>query len=316
MSSPRAGAPRRRALAAALAALAGCAPSRGRREPEPARDAAPALTDARAADAVVDGGLGVSGLGAPPADGEAADAQALRAVRAAVAAGAGYRVDEVAAGGGGSVRVVVRWPDAPLARRTSPGASPCGTPRPPSVVADELWGVPEVVVALAVSAGKDWPARRAQAVVVLGDCALTPRLTVLAPGDRLAVQSADARPWLVQVHRRAGGELGRVGPELAARKLALPWQGHEVVLSSEVAAWWQLELPGPHGADDAAHVWWAPHPYAAVTDGDGLAVLGEVPVGEHEVVAYLPARGGGRASTLRAKVTVTAREETEVVLTP
>ncbi|MBK7538569.1 MAG: hypothetical protein IPI49_25005, partial [Myxococcales bacterium] len=206
----------------------------------------------------------------------------------------GYRVDTAAARAGGAARVVVRWPAPPEAFTLSPGPSACDRPRAPAVVVDELWGVADVAVALELTRGKAWPALPAQQLVAR-DCALTPRLLVAAPRQVVLLGSDDSSPRSVRLRRHAWRELARPGAALPTRVLALPWQGHAVALTAPAPESWELDLGGRHAAEDAAHVVLSPHPYAAVTDGDGLAVFTEVPAGEHPVVAWLPARAGGRA---------------------
>lgn len=292
--------------ALAQGAAAGCAPNP--RASTPRDDAGPPSREGRAADTAAAADPGVAA--APPVK----SAPATSATAPAATWPAGYRVDEAAAAAGGTVRVFVRWPDIPAARRGSPGDSGCGTPRPASAEVDELWGIAEVAVALELSHGKallDAPSPRLGA----DPCAVAPRVAVAMPGQALVLSASSAASTHARLERRAWKGLGQAGATLGSTEVALPWLGHAVsVVAPAAESWLVTPVGGAH--PEPALVLWPPHPYVAVTDGDGLAVLRSVPAGEHVVRAYLPARGGGRAQAFTGKVRVEPSSVAEVVLVP
>lgn len=233
----------------------------------------------------------------------------------------GYRVDAAAAKAGGTVRVIVRWPDTPQARRASPGENECGKPRLPGIVPDELWGVAEAVVVLDLERGKA-PGPLAPVGIAAEGCALTPRIAVARPGGRLLVANRDAavraaqlrvRPW--KSARKLEAAAGAAAPALPLR---LPWRGHRVDLSLalEAPGFAQVELEGKHAAEDSAWIAVVPSPYAAVTDRAGAVSFPQVPAGKVGVTAWIPARGGGKAVELRGEVTAVAGQTAELVLSP
>lgn len=326
------------ALAAGLALwLVGCSSSKQqeRRDGGAVRDAA-ARGDAGAGDAAdeaSDGGAASDGVGGGDGvDGSAAsdltDADAADAADATPDGAFGYRVDAAAAKAGGTVKVIVRWPDTPQVRRASPGENECGKPRAPSVVPDELWGVAEAFVLLDVARGKARGAARPIAIAA-ERCALLPRVALARPGGRLSLRSRDGAVHVAKVRAHAwpgSGEAddGKAGASLVRlaagaakpRPLRLPWRGHRVELALPEPALWQLELEGKHAAEDAAWLVVPPHPYAAITDRAGGVSFTEVPAGEVAVRAFIPARGGGKALELQGKVTVPAGGSAELILTP
>lgn len=279
--------------------VAACAPNP--RAPQP-RDAG---VPSRDAGAVVDSKVATDSIASAPTSAPAAPVTAWAL---------GYRVDAAAAEAGGAVRVFVRWPDIPAARRASPGEDGCGAPRRASAEVDELWGVAEVAVALELDHGKallDAPPARLEAT----PCALAPRLAVAMPGQELVLGAAAPASVHVRVERRAWKSLGTPGTGLGATEVALPWLGHAVSVRAPTAETWLITpVGGAH--PEPALVLWPPHPYYAVTDGDGLAVLRAVPAGEHVVHAYLPARGGARAHAFTGKVKVEPGGTAELVLGP
>lgn len=227
----------------------------------------------------------------------------------------GYRVDAALARAGGAVRVIVRWPHPPQARLRSPGENDCGMPRAPSVEPDVLWGLAEVMVILELERGKDWPAP-APVAIAAHSCALTPRIALARRGDIVSLGNRDGAIAKLRVRQqtwRGAAALGSValGP---ARTLRLPWRGHRVGLPLPAPALWQIELDGKHGGQDAAWLLVPPHPYASITDPSGSASFAEVPSGEVSVVAWLPARGNGRAAVVRGTVNVQAGKTSELVL--
>lgn len=288
-------------------------------------DAAPALLAAAEGERAVADDPDEAGGGPAEAESGADAAVATAAPEAPVApdslAAFGYRVDAAAAKAGGTVRVVVRWPDTPQARRASPGENECGKPRLPSVVPDELWGVAEAVVVLDVERGKA-PGPIAPVAVAAEACALTPRLALTRPGGRLLVANRDAavREAQLRLHpwKTARKLEAAAAATAAARPLRLPWRGHRVDLTPALAepGFVQVELDGKHGAEDAAWVAVVPSPYAALTDRAGAVAFTQVPAGKVGVTVWIPARGGGKAVELRGEVTAIGGQTAELVVTP
>ena len=235
----------------------------------------------------------------------------------------GYRVDAAAAKAGGTVRVIVRWPDTPQARRASPGENECGKPRLPSVVPDELWGIAEAVVVLDLERGKA-PGPLAPVVIAAESCALTPRIALARPGGSLLVAGRDAAVRSAQLRVRAWKSARKLEAAASstasatARPLRLPWRGHRVDLSLALAepGFVQVELDGKHGGEDSAWIAVVPSPYAAITDRAGAVAFSQGPAGKVGVTVWIPARGGGKAVELRGEVTALAGQTAELVVTP
>src|SRR6185369_13374927 len=141
----------------ALAALAACS---GKSRPEATR--VPVREDAAIGDAIGDARRPSDALAARPATGD--------------------------------LQIRVEWPDVPVVARSSPGRTPCNTPRTPSVAPTTTWGVPD---ALVIVAGAAPPL--AGAHITLADCTLTPRLAV---GNGLAITSAVDRPAKLVLRKR------------------------------------------------------------------------------------------------------------------
>ena len=308
-------------VALAVASAAACSASGGKAE---RRDGGAAARDAGPGGAAAgDAALGDGALGAAVGDAAAGGAQVGESAAAppsaealAAAAAFGYQLDEAAARAGGRLRVIVRWPDTPLARRASPGDNECGKPRLPSASPDELWGVADVLVALELPRGKAPVA--APLTVTAEACALSPRLAVARPGAALILASRDAALHAVRLRAHPLDELRGLAPRAGspARTARLPWRGHRAEVALAGAQLIQLELDGKHAAEDAAWVAVVPHPYAAITDRAGGALFSDVPAGETRVTAWLPPRAGAKALELHGEATVVAGQTTELVLTP
>jgi hypothetical protein len=240
----------------------------------------------------------------------------------------GYRVDAAAAKAGGTVRVIVRWPDTPQVRRASPGENECGKPRLPSVVPDELWGVAEAVVVLDLERGKA-PGPLAPVVIAAEHCALTPRIALARPGGSLLVANRDAavhtaqlrlRPWKSARKLEAAASAAALSTVLPLR---LPWRGHHVRVALAEPGFAQVELKSELGGkqaspsvEDSAWIAVVPSPYAAITDRAGAVSFQQVPAGKASVTVWIPARGGGKAVELRGEVTALAGQTAELVVTP
>jgi hypothetical protein len=261
-------------------------------------------------------------------DAGAGIAAASSSVAADSLAAFGYRVDAAAAKAGGTVRVIVRWPDTPQVRRASPGENECGKPRLPSVVPDELWGVAEAVVVLDLERGKA-PGPLAPVVIAAEHCALTPRIALARPGGSLLVANRDAavhtaqlrlRPWKSARKLEAAAGAAALSPVLPLR---LPWRGHHVRVALAEPGFAQVELKSELGgkqaspsAEDSAWIAVVPSPYAAITDRAGAVSFQQVPAGKASVTVWIPARGGGKAVELRGEVTALAGQTAELVVTP
>jgi hypothetical protein len=315
---------RRAAAGALVVALAGALACSGKQE---RRDGGAGRGDAGIS-TLGDGGGGDAGVAAvlegdaaavEPGDAAAAEARAGAAAGPAAALDAfGYTVDDAAAKAGGAVRVIVRWPDTPQARRASPGDNECQRSRLPSVVPDELWGIPDVVVALVLARGKA-PAAAGAVTLAADTCAVGPRASVALPGASLVLANRDAAMHTAKLKshplRDGVASLGSLagGTSHSAR---LPWRGHRVEVALAEPAVLQIELEGKHGAEDAAWLVVAPTPYAGVTDRAGAVLFGKVPAGEVEVKAWIPPRAGAKAVEMRGAVKVSEGQTAELVLTP
>src|SRR5690606_17299167 len=124
------------------------------------------------------------------------------------------------------VQIRVEWSDVPAIARSSPGKTPCGTSRAPSVSPSTTWGIGDVLV---VIDGAPAPVREAR--VRWRDCALVPRLVA---GESLVIDSAAERPATLVLSTRA--RLAELGDELEApeaRTVQLPVAGHQVSVTLE-----------------------------------------------------------------------------------
>ncbi len=203
----------------------------------------------------------------------------------------------------GDLQIRLEWPDVPVAARSSPGRTPCNTPRTPSVAPTTTWGVPD---ALVIVAGAAPPL--AGAHITLADCTLTPRLAV---GGTLAITSAVDRPAKLVLRKRgtvanleqlAGGEPASV---------MLPIAGHTVTTALEPAAIYSLETNAAE--PEVAFVVSVPGGY--VTEASGQVIAHDLAVGSHAVIAWLPPRAGQPARLGRGTATVVSGELTELTIT-
>lgn len=196
----------------------------------------------------------------------------------------------------GDISVRVVWVGVPVAARTSPGKTACGTPRAPQVAPTTTWGIPEVLVTLD---GASLPATGAapEARVRYGGCAATPRLV---RGTSLVVESEDDHPTRVVLREQGGG---------AARPIQLPIAGHSV--SVPLTPGGVYELVAAKGITDGAWIVAGP---GTITDGSGVATFRDVPPGTYAARAWLPARGGQPARQAQGEVTVGAGDLAELTL--
>lgn len=256
-------APRIAPMKAAVAALAALAACPGKLPPEEAARRVPAAGDAAPRDAAPGDAAARGGAPVPAAPGD--------------------------------LQVRVEWPDVPLAARSSPGPTPCGTPRAPSVAPTTTWGIPDVLVVVDDAPRAAAPPPIAQ--IALADCALTPRI---AAGAALAITSAVDRPARLVLRKR-----GALGHLVAGDPLPvlLPVAGHTVAVALEAGAIYSLETDArePETAFVAALA-------ARVTDASGHAVIRDLAPGAHAVTAWLPPRAGQPARIGHGTATVASGE--------
>lgn len=203
----------------------------------------------------------------------------------------------------GDVQVRVVWPDVPAAMRSSPGKTPCDTPRAPAVSPTATWGIGEVLVLVDGA-----PRALGDAMVQVADCAPTPRLAI---GSAVVIASAADRPTRLELARHGSvAELRALGEPAEVRAVQLPIAGHHVRAPLEAGGVYRLATEGK--APETAWIVAAP---GVVTDASGAAVVRDVPVGAHAVRAWLPPRGGQRARHATGEVTVVPGELAELTLT-
>ena len=204
------------------------------------------------------------------------------------------------AGATGDLQLRVEWPRVPVVARSSPGRTPCNTPRAPSVAPTTTWGIPDALVVVEGTA----PAGPTEARVTLADCALTPRLVV---GTTLVLTSAVDRPARVILRKR--GPLAQLvaGEPIA---IALPIAGHTVTVALDAGAIYALETDAPE--PEVAFV--AAIPGAAVTEATGQVTLHDLAPGAHAVTAWLPPRAGQPARTGHASARITAGDLVELTV--
>jgi hypothetical protein len=200
----------------------------------------------------------------------------------------------------GDLQVRVEWPDVPVAARSSPGRTPCHTPRAPMVAPTTTWGVPDALVVVEGGAAPPDEAR-----IALADCALAPRLAV---GGSLAITGALDLPARLVLRRRGTVEHLVAGEPVP---VMLPIAGHAVTVALEPGAIASLETDAPE--PEVAFV--AAIPGGHVTDATGHIVVRDLAVGTHAVIAWLPPRAGQPARLGRGTATVVAGELAELTVT-
>lgn len=201
----------------------------------------------------------------------------------------------------GDLQVRVEWKAVPAVMRNSPGRTPCNTPRAASLAPTTTWGIPDVIVLV-----EGVTALPGEVRVVVGDCALRPRL---AAGLSLVVESAAPIPTKLTIARH--GVLGQLDSLRAEdpRTIQLPISGHAVTIPLDAGGVYQLAVEGK----DPETAWIVAAP-AAITEANGQAVIRGVAVGKHAVTAWLPARGGQLARVATGTVTVVANELAELTI--
>jgi hypothetical protein len=247
------------------------------------------------------GGLGACGgkprpeeAARPPVPGDAAPADAAAGDAAAPAPSA--------RGATGDLQVRVEWPGVPVAARGSPGRTPCGTRRTPSVAPTTTWGIPDALVVVEGAPRTAGPPPTAR--LTLADCTLTPRLAI---GDTLAITSAVDRPARLVLRKRGPLDHLAAGDPVPVQ---LPIAGHTVTTALDAGAIYSLETDAPE--PEVAFVAALP---GQVTDATGHAVIRDLSAGAHAVTTWLPPRAGQPARLGRGTATVAAGELTELTIT-
>ncbi len=199
----------------------------------------------------------------------------------------------------GDVQVRVEWQKVPAAVRASPGTTKCATPRLAQVSPSTTWGIGDAVVFVDGA-----PEAPGEARVQLAACAFVPRVAI---GTSLVVDSTANQPAeLTLSHRAQAADLRARAAGTAARTIQLPIAGHAVSVALDAGEVYELAADGETA--------WIVAATAAITDGNGVALIKDVPVGEHAVRAWLPPRGGQPARHATGKVTVAAGDLSELTL--
>ena len=199
----------------------------------------------------------------------------------------------------GDLQIRVEWPDVPVVARSSPGRTPCNTPRSPAVAPTTTWGVPDALVIVDGASATAGEAR-----VTLADCAFSPRVAV---GATLAITSAVDRPATVTLRRRGPLTALVAG---APRIVLLPIAGHTVTTALDPGAIYTVETDAP----DPEVAFVASMPGAYLTEANGQITIRGLAVGSHAVTAWLPPRAGQPARTGHATATITADDLTELTV--
>jgi len=201
----------------------------------------------------------------------------------------------------GDAQVHVEWKAVTAAARSSPGRTPCNTPRAASVAPTTVWGIPDALVLVDGA-----PPITGDARVVLADCALRPRV---AAGTTLVIESAVDRPARVTLVKQgtvADNGAFRPGPP---RVIQLPIAGHAVSVALDPGGVYLLATDGA----DPETAWIVAVP-AAITDASGQATVKGLSAGRHAVTAWLPARGNQLQHRAGTSVDVPANDLAEITL--
>ena len=190
-----------------------------------------------------------------------------------------------AAGTTGDAAIHVVWKNVPVVERSSPGRTPCNTPRAPSVAPTTTWGVPDAFVMIDGGAA-------GEAQIVLADCALSPRAAVAAS---LVIASHVDRPAQLVLRERGTPAALVDGTPVP---IQLPIAGHAVSVSLAAGKVYELAA-----GDETA---WLVAGHALVTDASGTATWRDLTVGVHHLTAWLPPRAGRPAKLASGDVTITA----------
>ena len=269
-----------------LAAVVACS---GKPRPEDATRGATGRGDAMSSSAAASGDAASSDA----ASGHAAPGDAAARGDAAIGG---------ARGAAGDLQVRVEWPDVPVAARSSPGRTPCHTPRAPSVAPTTTWGIPGALVV--VDGGPRSGGLQPGTHITLADCALIPRLAV---GTSLAITSAVDRPAKLVLRKR-----GTVDRLVAGEPVPvlLPIAGHTVTAALEAGAIYSLETD----AAEPELAFIAALPEGHVTDATGHALIRDLAPGPHAITAWLPPRAGQPARIGHGTATIVSGELRELIV--
>ncbi len=213
------------------------------------------------------------------------------------------------------MQVRVEWPTMPLAARVSPGTSACGTALAAQVAPTTTWGIPEVVV-FVEGAPASSGAAADDVRIAIDRCAVTPRLAI---GSQVSIASAGEQPLRASIAKRLDVKDPKVVNKLEDMKvnlkapavpIALPIAGHVVTVDLDDGAIYRVAPDGKDVGDG-----YVVSATAFVTDATGVALVKDVPPGNHAVRVWLPPRGGQPARTASGEVTVAAGDLAELTLT-
>jgi hypothetical protein len=201
----------------------------------------------------------------------------------------------------GELAVRVEWTDVPAAVRSSPGVTPCHTPRAPLVTPTTTWGVPQAIVLVEGGATPE------VARVALADCALAPRAAV---GASLVIESRMFEPTRLALAKwGTTADLAALAAPASATPIQLPIAGHAVTAPLDADGVYQLATT----ATEPEVAWIVAAP-AVVTDASGQAMFADLGPGSHRVTAWLPPRAGQPGRLARGEAKVIADQRTELVI--
>jgi len=204
--------------------------------------------------------------------------------------------------GKGDVQIRVEWKNVPVAARASPGATSCGSPRPPAVAPTTTWGIPDVFVELDAPGSGGGGVQR----IALAGCTLAPRAIV---ASKVTIASTSEQPSQLRLQQVGKLPLGSALAPAANRDVYLPIAGHEVETAFDVGTIHVLQL-----GDEQVTIVSSESPFVAVTEPNGQVTFHAVPAGTHAVTAWLPARSGQPARISRGKVIVGGGALAEITL--
>ena len=200
----------------------------------------------------------------------------------------------------GTVAVKVEWPTPPARYLASPGRNDCGSDKRPPVSVHTLGGLRSAVVTISgIDSGRA-PDPPEPAELSVTDCRLEPPVLRAARlGGELEIYNRDERRHDVVIEHLGDGTEDPA--EIARLPMSLVGQRYQT----------SIERPGivrvttATDGDDHAYVVIPGHPYVALTNDKGEAILDLVPAGTYEVTAWhRPLARGGPPLTARASITV------------
>jgi hypothetical protein len=210
--------------------------------------------------------------------------------------------------GRGALEIVVEWPGAPAALRTSPGPTACGTPRRPPLELEGLGGVRGAIVALAADATPPDDAPPAPALAPIRGCGMVAPAIGLRAGQRLVLENRDADRR--EVALVGLGALDAPAAPAPRGAIGLPVIGARRELAPAEPGLLRLDVAG----GDPALVVVGDGPIAA-TGAGGLATFADLPAGRHVVRVVHPAVGDDPAPrVVRVEVAIAADRVTRQVV--